>query len=329
MTHLSTQLAFGNLVSGASAEGHGVITDWYGRGDRTREQLIDVATVAEIPREWLPPVKDARVQLSRACAQVAGNAYRVRPVRKTLVGPDATDTERQEHARANAWTGRYSMARLADGRDLRAGEADGTTVLVVTLWETEDASPRLAFEGAPGEQTDALITAVREQFERRIAQERYVAADVTKWLGDLLRRRLGAVKLGRAWYIPRETKTVAEGLVDALRTSGWGHSWLYPPLPVATTAQLSMGLALGLQDELTGIMHDLDMARKTARDAGRADIGPRAVDSFTRRVNEVDERVTRHRALLGDDNVSNCKALIGDALVLLDGINETFEVEAA
>ena len=320
---MASQLSFGNTVAGAIADSAvGVLTDWYGRGDLTRERLLNIVTLAGVPREWLPAVKDAAVQLSRACVHVAGVAYESKVVRKPVMRADLSDDERTEFRRANSWTCRRALVPRRTG-DVKAGDAYGRVALVVTMWEDESEAPRLTFDTPEG--NEALESAVLSQYEARIASERYVAADVTKWLGELLRRRLGAVRYGRAWFVPRANRGTAESLCEALRESGWGHSWLYPALPITTSAQLSKGIAIGLQEEIAALCADLGAARTLAREAGRADIGPRAHGNYVVRFGEVSSRIGAYRDQLGPELYTECTNVLIDATMALDEIAATFD----
>lgn len=297
-------------VAGQSADGHGILTGWHGRQDMTREQLIDVATVADIPREWLPSVKDAAVQLGRAVQYVAGGAYIAKPVRKgNRLNDDGTQI---------TWDARWVLVTRPTGNEAQAGETYGVVALVATLY-AGDNGPQLTFErNQQDERTLTLAAAVSEQFERRIASQRYTAADVTKWLGDTLRRRLGAVRYGGNYYVPRETRDLAEVLLATVRETGWGTNWLYPPLPVATSPQLSLGLALGLQSEVDDVMAQLETQRKVAREMGRSDIGHRAAESFIAKLNIVSQRVNDKAELLGPGRVTETNNAIFDAMIVLD-----------
>lgn len=319
-----SQLWHGNVVAGASAEGHGILTDWYGRGDMTRERLLDIQTIAGIPREWLPAVKDAAVQLSRACVHVAGTTYESKKVRKRPF--NAEQETYQEWQATHPWTARYALVRRSLGHEVHTGTAYGDVVLVATLQEHADSAPVLTFD--TGEGYEVVREAVATAFEHRIGQVVYTASDVTRWLGDLLRRRLGAVRYGRTWYVPRNTRTIAEGLTDALRESGWGHSWLYPALPIATSEQLSLGLALGLQEEVAGVMADLQNARNAAHAAGRVDIGERAVESFQGKFQAIEKRIRQYEATLGPDHTRTSLDVVADALIVLDGISDTLAAAA-
>lgn len=296
-------VAHGQIVAGAVAEGHGVLVGWNGRRERTNETLLDVMTVADVPREWGPRVKRPAVQLARACREVAGNTYDVETV------PSTDET---------TWDARYLLVRRPTGDGVRAGDAYGRVVLAVELREPDEGAPLLGFE--PGFDPDgpALVTAITTAFWARVGADVYTAADVTKWLSDVLHRRLGAIRYGGNWYVPAGTKTVAIALCDALRESGWGSAWMHPPLPVATSAELSLGLALGLQGEVADVMADLDYARRTAREAGKPDVSPKVAEGFVAKFNAVAERMRANRHLLGEERLDESLMVVADALASLD-----------
>ena len=319
---MANQLVNGDLLAGDAATGHGILTGWHGQRELIREKLLDVAAVAEIPREWLPPVKDAGVQLGRAVQEVGGVAYLAKPVRK---GP------RIEGQEPPAWSARWTLVtRPTSDDDVIPGQKYGTVALVATLYQSEELGPRLAFERDQSDpRTYALVTAIEQAFEARIAQQRYTAADITKWLGDTLRRRLGAIRYGGNWYVPRETRDVAAALLDAVRMTGWGVNWMHPALPIATSAELATGLAISLQNEVQDVMTTLEQARQYARDAGRPDVGPRAVANYQERFKEIEARIRKAAHLLGEQHVHESLNVVAEGYVTLDSIRETFPVDHA
>lgn len=301
----------GNLVAGAAAEGHGVLIGWSGRGEVTRGALVTIANAAGIPEEWCPRAKDASVQLSRAVQAATGSLYSREPVRKD----DAAD-----------WTSRWMLVtRTVDG-DVTAGESFGRIALVATLYD-RDTGIELVIDSP----LDPLAESVRREFEQRVAAERYVAADITAWFADILRTRLDAIRYGGNWYVPRVHRTLAESLCETLQNAGWGTNWMTPALPIATCAQLAMGLALGLEAEMDEILAELAGDRERARAGGkREDIGPRAAETFMVKLRRVGERVIAYNAMLGEDLANNVRLRIHDAMIELDSILEggvCFEAE--
>lgn len=292
----------GTLVAGAAAECHGVLVGWSGRGDLTQEALFTIADKAGIPRQWCPRAKDAAVQLTRAVRAAAGSQY------------NAEQARRDEES---DWSSRWMLVTRTVAGDLAptAGAAYGEIALVVTLHETV-SGPELVFDS----DNSLLIEKVRSEFRARIASARYVAADVTKWLGEILRFRLDAVRYGGNWYVPRTSRALAESICETLRESGWGTEWITPALPIATSSQLALGVSFGLEKEVDDVIADLVAARKSARDAGRDDIGTRAAETFMVRLRAVGERVIAYSYHLGADLEANVRNRIHDAMVELDGV---------
>lgn len=313
-------LAHGELIAGAAAVGHGILTGWEGRGDIDREKLVNIVTASDVPQSWLPAVKDPAVQIGRAVQHVAGTSYLAKPVRKpkAVTGTDPV-----------TWDSRWTLVTRPMANDaVIPGAKYGTVALVVTLY-AGDTGPTLVFErNQSDERTLTLQDAVTTQFESRIAQQRYTAADVTKWLGDVLYRRLGAIRYGGNWYVPRESKDVAEQLLNTVRESGWGVNWLYPALPIMASPQLSLGLSIELAKEVDALMMQMNFAREAARENGREDIGGRACDGWQAKFGAVYDRITlrESQGLLVKEDADRAKSVVADALILIDSIRDAMPV---
>lgn len=292
----------GNLVAGAAAECHGVLVGWSGRGDLTQGALFAIADAAGIPRAWCPRAKDAAVQLTRAVRAAAGSLYNAEQARR--------DGE-------SDWSSRWMLVSRTVAGDLAptAGAAYGEIALVVTLYDTA-SGPELVFDSAH----TTLIEKVSTEFHARIASARYVAADVTKWLGEILRFRMDAVRYGGNWYVPRNRRAIAESICETLRESGWGTDWITPALPIATSTQLALGVCIALEKEVDDVIKDLVAARKEARDTDREDIGTRAAETFMVRLRGVGERVIAYSFHLGPELESTVRNRIHDAMVELDTV---------
>lgn len=302
------------LIGGAVAEGHGVLVGWDGYTEITRSQLSDVYHAAmseegvELDPAWLPNVKQAKVQLARALRDVAGTVFDVEgPVRKRDTDP---------------WTARYLMVRRPTGSDARAGQEYGRVVLGAELYEMSGA-PLLRFDTASGHgEADPVVAAVRAAFDARTGGEVYTAADVTKWLGGVLKYRLRALRYGGNWYVPRETKKSATVLCETLRRVGWGRHWMVPPLPVADSAELSVGLAIALQADVAEIQAELAYARKVAKDEGKPDISAKQAANYAAKYNAVADDARTRLHLLGPENLKSTLDVVADALIELDSIME-------
>lgn len=317
MSQIHDYLCHGNLVAGASAEGHGALTEWTGRGTLTQEVIRLVLSDAGLPAEWAPPVKDAKVQLGvavqNACAMTGLTAKPVRKVRN----PDGTSPD--------AWLARWVIISLPVGTEATAGRAVGNIVLVATLHGDEE-SQRLDIETEPTDDPvrfanrEYLRRQVRDHYEALTGNAVHQASDITKWLGLVLRKHLGAVRYGNTYYVPRAGLDTAEKLTNGLRSIGWGHRWMYPMLPVATSAQLSLGLAIGLVAEVDELAVDVEAARKAARDEGRLDVGAVAHKNAVARLALLVERIRGYEALLGEERFQDCLNRCGDFEVTLDEI---------
>ncbi len=292
------------VVAGAGADGHGVISGFRGDGEMTRAQLVDLATRAGLPLEWLPAPKDAGVQLRRAVQSVGGAAYSAEHERAR----DRQTVEAREPA------SRWMLVRRG-AETMTAGARFGEIVLVATLYDGGE----IEFDGDEG-----LATAVRAEFDARVGAERYVASDVTRWLGEVHRYHLDAVRYGFGWYVPRRHRNVAESICAVFwGEARWGDAWMDPPLPVASSAQLSLGLANGLKLEVEEVLVDLANARARVRDAKSdqtVDIGPRAAETYMVRLTRVAARVMSYVDTLGAENVNACRDSIHDAMIELDAV---------
>lgn len=303
------------VVAGAGADGHGVMAGCRGDGSMTRTQLVAYARQAGIPDECLPAPKDADVQLARAVGSVAGGTYDAKRIRKC----DQTVAE------ARDWSARWALVSSTTTA-ISAGDKFGDVALVVTLY-TDKPEPELVFDC----DNDALVDAVRADYDKRIGAAAYVAADITKWLADLYRYHMGAVRCGLGWYVPRASRSIAESIEQVFnREANWGKDWVSPPLPVATSAQLARGIANGLIDEVGEVMGELITARERARaKKPNGDIGTRAAETFMIRFTRIGARVVSYVGLLDRESLASCHEAIHDAMVTLDtildgGVDETF-----
>lgn len=133
---------------------------------------------------------------------------------------------------------------------------------------------------------------------------------------------MDAVRYGGNWYVPRRWRSLAESICASLQDAGWGHNWMSPALPIATSPQLAKGLAVGLEMEVDEILADLHSDRSRARAANREDIGPRAAETFMVRLRGVGARVVAYAQILGEDNVAGARFRIHDAMIELDAVLE-------
>jgi hypothetical protein len=299
------------VVAGAGADGHGVLCGYRGEGAMQRSTLADLARRAGLPEQWLPAPKEARVQLQRAVAGVA-----------SAQGLSAErDVKRDRNV---AWVSRWMLVSANTNDDPTVGAPFGSIMLVVTL--ADDGT--LAFETGD---TDVLSTMVRAEYERRVGAELYQASDVTRWLHEIHRERLGGVRYGAGWYVPRAKRSVAEAITQVFwGEARWGEAWMDPPLPVASSEQLSIGIANGLIAEVGEVIAELENQRVRRREANgpAADIGPSAAEGFLVRFRYVGKRVDAYAELLGPDRVTECLDTIADAMIALDSVIEGGVIDA-
>lgn len=302
------------VIAGVGAEGHGVLAGHRrGTGPMRLDTLTETARQAKIPDAWLPRAKAAKVQLTRAVRAIAtATGYVAQPGTRLMT---------EMRAYANRWY-LVSTQRPAaqDGTTplapLTPGEAFGTVVLVVTLYD-DSTGQELIFQG-----DETLAARVRAQYENNVGSELFQASDVTDWLHEVYREHLDGVLCGTGWYIPRDHRLTAEMICEAFCVGlGWGEGWMCPPLPVATSAQLAYGIAQGLLDQVGGELTRLNDARKEARkakDDPAADIGPRAAEGYALRLGIIRKRCISYAEILGADRLAECNLAIDDALVELD-----------
>jgi hypothetical protein len=309
-------LVNGNLVAGAAAEGYGSLVAWQGAGDMTRAKLATItATVEGFSAAWLPAVKSAIPQLAHAVRKLSSaGIYGAERVAKST-------WDRVEEPRE--WASRWILVNRATSTT-KLGEAVNTVAARVTLYVTADGAPELAIESSSSE----IDAAIRSDFEARIGEERYVASDVTAWLGNVLRYRLNGVRLGGVYFVPRSSRVTGEGLCEALRRNAWGKSWLTPALPVATTAQLEAGLANGLVEECGEVAQDATNALAEAEAKGETAIGERRATTLLARVRFVGERIRAYAVILGSDGLRACFQAFCDAMIALPNVDPEAEWSA-
>lgn len=294
-----------NIVAGAGAEGAGVLLGWRGHGELTRARLLEILEAAGVPEDWAPAPKNAGVQLSRAVAETAGTRYTAERVNK------GTYTFAQGERR---WSSRWLLVARSTTTSV-VGGAYGEVTLVATLFNDDDAADLIITTN------DELLEArVREIYQSRIDAERYVAADITSWLGTTIRSRLLGARLGIGWYAPRETKAIARNLCAALREGGWGTSWVSPPIPVADTEDLSLALSGSLRMEVTEVIENLFKQRDAAKEGGKADISEQVAIGFMMQLRDIGFRMAEYETRLTPQDISECRTCIHDAMVELDKV---------
>ncbi len=251
------------------------------------------------------------MQLTRAVQAVAQSGYRAECDRK----------QDQQIVEERDWASRWMLTTRTTGETPRAGGKRGDIALVVTMYN-DRGETELVFDCAD----DALVARVREEYEARIGAVQFTGSDITRWLNEVHREHLGAVRYGFGWYVPRRTRQIAEQICTVFwNEEHWGDAWCDPPLPVASTEQLAMGISNGLVAEVAEVMADLIKMREKIRPTKgdpKADIGPRAAETFMIRFARVGAHVVTFTHLLSADHLAHCREAIHDAMVELDTVLE-------
>jgi len=310
---MTSQPLHGTVVAGAAAEGHGILIGWRGHGELSRSRLLELVEAAKIPEDWAPEVKNASVQLTRAVQATGRDIYNAEQVKKKNV---KFKGERE-------WASRWMLVSKSITETPVTGGKFGDIALIATLYDDGDA-----IELVIDSESSDLADKVRAEFNARSLAERYVAADITKWLGDIISGKMFGVRYGANWYIPKEHRETAIRICEVL-WSAWGTSWIRPYLPIATTPQLSLGLGLSLRGDVEEIMVDLMTLRTAAKESGKSDISDKVANSLMSRLRVVGSRMVNHAHILGDDQANACRDAVHDAMIELDGIlnNISFDEE--
>lgn len=305
----------GDLVAGAAAEGYGILVGWTGAGDMPRARLVEIASaVPGVDQAWLPRAKDPGVQLTRAVHAAQSGMYSAERVEKSTW---------DRHAEPREWSSRWLLVSRAGSSASDVGAAYGAIALRATLYlTTTEPGYELVIESSD----DGLAIAVRSGFDARIAAETYQAADVTAWLSTTLRDKLHAVRYGGNWYVPRATRAIAEGLCAAFAAAGWGRAWMTPALPIATSAQLALGLAYGLSDEAGEIAGLVRTERAAAALRGAENLGERRAQTLLARLRDVGARMARYAETLGPA-LASCHVAFCDAMIELSTVIPTVDPE--
>lgn len=291
----AVRLVHGDVVAGAVAEGNGILTHWSGSGPLTRGKIADLATVAGLPETWLPKPREPKTQANLAVKGVAAEEKLT-----VIVEKRGKDWRKADVAYDARWR---VIAPSVTGE---AGEAAGTISLVVTLDEGA-----LSFTG-----DETIAAKIEDAFAGLVADEIFQAGHVTAWLSEVLKDRLGGVKYGGCWYVPKETRETAERLINAV-SAEWGSDWMNPPTPIATSAQLARGIANGLAAEVDVTLFQLGRDNEACV-TGK--IGEKAAVTYLRKFKAHAARVAAFEQLLGEALVKESKKKVEDAIEKLDGL---------
>ncbi len=170
---------------------------------------------------------------------------------------------------------------------------------------------------------------VRDEFERRTSTEVHRSSDITGWIAEVLRYRLGAVKYGRMWYVPRTSVVQARRLATVIENAGWGAEWVGSErrkCPIATSESLCDGLLIGLSEEVDVELAGLEERREAVRTnthGKHAEVGARAAATYVERLRVISERVVAYGALLGEARVATLRERVRLAMVEVSSLVDT------
>lgn len=308
-----------DFIAGAVAAGSMMQASWTGEGQSTCEAFN--AKLAPLGLGHFAPTPSSAIRYAGdAVAALRGRDY---------------DTTRLTSADLPAGiNARWLVGRKLSGAAIKAGDAYGTALLVVSLHDDETIS----FDG------DATLAAtVRATYDAATAKETLRSNTLTPWLSGLLRNYFRGVKRGHVWYVPAGCADEARKLIEAIAPL-WGDHEL---MPVTTGKDLMRSLTRGLADEIAALEKDYDEKTDAARDsaekkarklaAERKLTGTHGEDALVKRARDtatctahnantilsklglVAARIEGYAATLGDDSVAGLKdriATLRSALML-------------
>lgn len=318
-----------DFIAGAVAEGSMLQVSWTGGGETTCG-AVDSALVAIERENDAPERKSALAYAGDAVDAMKNRMY---------------DTARLPNSELpDGIKARWIVGRKLSGREINAGDAYGTALLVVSLKDDDT----LAFDGDL-----ALASQVRSRYATATAKQILKSDTLTSWLGRILRTRHGAVKRGHVWYVPGGQADAARALIDAISPL-WGD---HEHIPVTTGPDLFRSLTRGLLCEAQAIEIDLHKSTVLARAAARkqaektererfgatdasvtaaGDLAERrgTVSSVVaarllRELGDVAARVGGYEAMLGADAVASVKNLIAVLRRTLEPLTDDTSARAA
>lgn len=287
-------LKTGQLVAVAHAHGHGCVIAWHGRHPiargELRRALESLAESALLPRPNSP-----RAQAGRALTALNHHGLVVRAEPKPI---------------GALYTARWTVGRVNHG----GGDGDSLGRVVATATLVDDT---LTVSGS-----ENLAVDIQASYRNLLDEQIYASADVTGWLGGILRKRCDAVEFGAlGWYVPPKHTAWANALCAAVKSAGFGVGWVVPGLPVTDGDRLRDGILGGLTEEVDRLMARLYTERTAAREAREnGSIGPKRAATFLTDLRKIGERVAAYAVVLGDERVASAKAAIRAGIVELEGI---------
>lgn len=292
------------VVAGASAEGHGVLCGWWGRGSLSLADVRAILAEADLPADWAPAARSA-VAHAGASLSHPGAGLVVR---------------RAESARRRDGRRDYAARWVVVGGLDAAGDPGELAGRVRLVAEIRDGSDELHISTSDDAGARALAARVAAGYRARRDAEALDASDVSDWLAGVLQRRLGGARLGKCWYVPAPSRQAAARLVGIV-SARWGSDWM-PCLPVATSEELAQGLVRGFAEEVEAVGAALDRERQDAGERGAEEISTRVAQRLLRELDDLSDRAAGYAALCGDAAVGPLRARVremGEVLRALAG----------
>lgn len=310
-----------DLVAGAAAEGHGVLTGFNGRGPLTHGAIVKIIVGAGFPESWAPSLVSAHRHAGRAVSILNQNGYVVRADRtksqrrneKKTADDVAIETALTEQAKSDTfaaevlrdrqiendelptWQARWYVMSTG-ARGVKVGESAGHIVMIATL----DQNGVLQLDC----RNEDLKQRVRTDYETRFEREEHAASDVSEWLKSTLVGKFRAAKLGGNWYVKKQHAADAERLLTAFAKAGWGENFLLPALPVATSEQLLSGLTASFEREVADVLGEYHLLANDAREEGK-EISSKVSLRILGNLRDLTERCLGYAALLGSDRMAS------------------------
>lgn len=285
----SPRLSGDNMVAGSVAAGHGALVGWLGNGELNRGVIIAALDRANCPTEWAPKPKSYRAHAGKAVQNLNNHGYIARADRKAQLDESG---KRQ--------TAKKGQHRWIVGRANVNGDLDENFGQVIAIVELHGET--LHTRGS-----HSVCEAVTVEYRRTLESEVLTAGEVTQWLKSVMRGRFGAIQMGGIYYVPAQHVEMANRLCVEMGRD-WGCGWIVPALPVATGDELRAGLAKGLESEVNELSDRFETEMETAKASGRAQLGPRAAQSYYSRLNDIVAKCRSYSDVLGQAHVAAVQA---------------------
>jgi hypothetical protein len=306
------------ILAGAAADGHGALAGWRGQGRVERATLLAALAEAGLPESWAPRSKSAVGHAGAVVDRCSHSGLIARRARGAAWERPPAGGRRRDYAAR--WV--VAVNQAAAGR---IGASVGTVAVVAEL---RDGSDDLHVTHDEHPDFAALADRIRAEYRAARDAEAYDSHDVTDWLRAVLVRECGAARFGSCLYVPAHGRDVAERLCAAL-SARWGVEWIAPLLPVATSSQLSAGLARGLDQDAAAVEADLASERAAARAKQRTEVSPTVAVRLLGLASAVADRCDRYEPLCGAPALAPVRARLAALRSELDRLADSTSVRGS